>query len=314
MRVFQQVVEEGGFSAAARKLDLAPTAVTRLVSDLEAHLGVRLLQRTTRHLSLTRAGEVYLARLQSILSELGDAEIQVRDESHRIGGELRVLAPSVAASHMLAAAAAGFLALHPGVAIDIDVVESSDPPVHEYDLALVGDDCHMDPDFICHALVHSEYVLCAAPAYLDRFGEPGEPQALAQHRLLRLRRGARRPGPLELYRPEAPHERVRLVAAAAIVSNDLDSLLRATLAGAGISCQPVHLIAPLALAGRLRRVLDGWIAGHLTLMAVLASRKFIPLRTRAFVDYLVAHSGRFVDCLGTQWDGPRLPDVRPAAH
>lgn len=291
MRVFQQVVEEGGFSAAARKLDLAPTAVTRLVSDLETHLGVRLLQRTTRHVCLTQAGELYLARLRSILSEITDAEIQVRAESHVISGVLRMLAASAAASHVLAAAAAGFQRLHPAVNVEIDVDESGEPPVHQYDLALLSGDARVDPDFVCRPLVNTPLVFCASPDYLARSGTPTTPDDLTHHRVLRLRGHGARPGTLELMHPSVPQSRFQLDLHGVIVSNDSDTLLRATLDGAGISVQPLDLITRLVAANRLRRVLDPWIAGHLRWIAAMASRKFLPARTRAFLDYLVARSG-----------------------
>src|SRR3954464_10960846 len=91
MRVFQQVVDEGGFAAAARKLDLTPAAVTRLVIDLEQHLGVRLLQRTTRRLSLTPAGDAYLARLRTILSDIDEADALAQAQSREMSGTVRVL-------------------------------------------------------------------------------------------------------------------------------------------------------------------------------------------------------------------------------
>lgn len=306
MRVFQQVVEQGGFSAAARKLDLAPTAVTRLVSNLEEHLGVRLLHRTTRRLSVTPAGEVYLQRLRAILSDISNAEIEVKTEAHAIDGVVRVLAPSAAASRMLAAAAAAFQRLHPEVSVEIDVLESAEPPVHAYDLAVVSGDARIDLDFICRPLVHSEYVFCASPDYLARHGEPRTPHELRDHRFLRLRNPGAQPGALDL--SQSGQARVSLELPAVMQSNDLETLLRATLDDGGISAQPVDLVAHLFEADRLRRVLSPWIAGHLTLMAVLASRKFVPSRTRAFLDHLVAH---LASRRGSQWAA--MPALAQAA-
>src|SRR4051794_6520847 len=132
MRVFQQVVDEGGFAAAARKMDLAPAVVTRLVSDLEQHLGVRLLQRTTRRMSLTQAGETYLERLRTILAEIDDADAIVQAQTKEMRGTIRVLAPPVAAAHTLAPAVVGFQKLHPSVIVDVHVGDAPDPAVHEY--------------------------------------------------------------------------------------------------------------------------------------------------------------------------------------
>ncbi|MEJ7928880.1 LysR substrate-binding domain-containing protein [Ramlibacter sp. AN1015] len=291
LRVFQQVAEEGGFSAAARKLDLPPTAVTRLVSDLERYLGVRLLQRTTRHLSLTPAGASFLSRLGPILMDLQEAERQVRAEAASIDGELRLLAMSNAASHLLASAAAGFQRVHPGVSIEIHVEEAADPPVHKYDLALMSESTRIDPEFIRRPIIRSDFVLCASPSYLARCGVPGSPQELAAHRLLHLRSPAGKAGFLTL-RPCVPADNgsVDLEFAPAVESNDIEALLCATLAGAGISAQPAEVVGALEASGHLRRVLGAWRAGNLNLVAVLASRKFIPLRTRTFLDFLVDHA------------------------
>ncbi len=124
MRVFQQVVEEGGFAAAARKLDLAPAVVTRLVGDLEKHLGVRLMQRTTRRLSLTQAGEAYLDRLRTILPDIDEADAMVQAQTREMTGTVHVLAPPVAATHMLAPAIVAFQKSHPGVRVEVHVEDS----------------------------------------------------------------------------------------------------------------------------------------------------------------------------------------------
>src|SRR5690349_5526610 len=129
MRVFQQVVDEGGFAAAARKLDLTPAAVTRLVSDLEKHLGVRLLQRTTRRLSLTPAGEVYLQRLRSILGDIEEADAMAHAHSREMSGTVRVLALPVIATHIIAPAIADFQRLYPEIVLELHVQDAAGPDV-----------------------------------------------------------------------------------------------------------------------------------------------------------------------------------------
>src|SRR6187402_2720963 len=121
MRVFQQVVDQGGFAAAARKLDLTPAAVTRLVGDLEKHLGVRLLQRTTRRLSLTPAGEAYLLRLRPILSDIEEADAAANSHSREMSGTVRVLALPVVATHIIAPAIPDFQSQYPEVVLELHV-------------------------------------------------------------------------------------------------------------------------------------------------------------------------------------------------
>ena len=304
MRVFQQVVEEGGFAAAARKLDLAPAVVTRLVSDLEQHLGVRLLQRTTRSLSLTDAGETYLERLRGILADIDEADAQVQARTRDMSGTVRVLAPPVAAAHMLAPAIAGFQKLHPAVTVDVHVEDSPDPAVHEYDLAVLNSTVHIDSNVIARPILLSQAVFCAAPEYLKRHGEPKVPDDLLRHRCLRLRTPGVRLGPMRMLDPDHKDRMLELDVPAVMTANHTDTLLRATLEGAGISSQPIDLLAPLLHAGRLKRVLAPWITARLTLVAAIPSRKYMPSRTRAFVDYLVDHSRKAVEGLGLDVQQP----------
>jgi len=292
MRVFQQVVDEGGFAAAARKLELTPAAVTRLVSDLEKHLGVRLLQRTTRRLSLTPAGEAYLSRLRSILSDMEEAEALATAHSREMSGTVRVLAPPVVATHIIAPAIAEFQRQFPEVVLELHVEDTVDPNVEDYDLTVINGDVLLQSSAIVRTIIHCEAVFCASPAYLARFGEPASPQDLQRHRCLRLRTPGMRLRPLRLIDPGDGDRSIELEVPAVVQANHTDTLLRATLDGAGISSQPMDLIAPLLKSGALRRLLAPWVTNRLSLVAALPSRKFMPVRTRAFLDHLVEHTRR----------------------
>lgn len=297
MRVFQQVVEEGGFAAAARKLDLAPAVVTRLVSDLERHLGVRLLQRTTRKLSLTQAGEAYLERLQAILCDIDEAAAMVQAHASEMSGTVRVLAPPVAATHMLAPAIVAFQKLHPGVHVEVHVDDSHDPPVNDYDLAVLSSAAVLDASVIARPIIVSQTVFCASPAYLRQHGEPRQPEDLLRHRCLRLRLSGARLGPLRLIDPTRRDVQLELDVPTVLTVNHTDTLVRATLEGGGISSQPIDLLAPLIRDGRIKRVLAPWITSRVALVAALPSRQYMPARTRAFVDCLVEHTRKLVEGL-----------------
>ena len=299
MRVFQQVVEEGGFAAAARKLDLAPAVVTRLVGDLEKHLGVRLLQRTTRRLSLTQAGEAYLDRLRAILTDIDEADAMVQAQTREMTGTVRVLAPPVAATHMLAPAVVAFQRLHPGVRVEVHVEDSPDPAVHDYDLAMLSSTAALDASVIARPIIVSHTVFCASPDYLRRHGEPKVPEDLLRHRCLRLRLAGSRLGPLRLIDPTHQDRLVELDVRAALTANHTDTLVRATLDGGGISSQPIDLLAPMLRDGRLKRVLSPWITARVSLVAALPSRQYMPARTRAFVDCLVEHTRSMLDGLSS---------------
>jgi DNA-binding transcriptional LysR family regulator len=298
MRVFQQVVDEGGFAAAARKLDLTPAAVTRLVSDLEKHLGVRLLQRTTRRLALTPAGEAYLNRLRGILSDIDEADALAHAQSREMSGTVRVLAQPVVATHIIAPAIPEFQRQYPEIVLELHVQDVVDPEVEDYDLTIVTGAVPLLSSTIVRTIIESQAVFCASPDYLERFGTPLVPQDLARHRCLRLRSPGVRLRAMTLIDPSDGDRELELEVPAVVSANHTDTLMRATIAGAGISSQPADLVAPLLKTGELRRVLAPWITNRVSLVAALPSRKFMPARTRAFLDHLVEHTRRSVSGLG----------------
>jgi DNA-binding transcriptional LysR family regulator len=301
MRVFQTVVDEGGFAAAARKLDLAPAVVTRLVGDLEKYLGVRLLQRTTRRLSLTNAGEAYLARLRPILGDIDEASAVAHANTKEMDGLLRICAPPVAATHILAPLVAGFRQLHPGVRFDIHAEDSVNPQVEEYDLTIVTATAQLDSSVIVRTIIQGHAVLCASPEYLRRRGVPRTPQELAHHEGLRLRLAGTRLRPMALIDPTQGDKTIEVELPVVMVANHTDAVLRATLDGAGISSQPSDLLSPWLRSGQLQRVLAPWITARINLRAALPSRKFLPARTRAFVEYL---SGQMQTSIAALADSP----------
>lgn len=298
MRVFQQVVDEGGFAAAARKLDLAPAAVTRLVSDLEKHLGVRLLQRTTRRLSLTPAGEAYLGRLRTILGDIDEADAMVHAHSREMSGTVRVLAQPVVATNIIAPAVRDFQLRYPEVVLELHEQDALDPDVEDYDLTIVSGTVALHSTAIVRTVIESQAVFCAAPDYLQRHGEPKRPEDLAAHRCLRLRTPGTRLRALAMMDPTDGDRRIEMDVSVVLSANNTDTLLRATIDGAGISSQPADLIAPLLKSGALRRVLAPWITNRISLVAALPSRKYMPARTRAFLDHLVEHTRRTLAGLG----------------
>ncbi len=300
MRVFQRVLDEGGFAAAARALDMSPAGVTRLVADLEDHLGTRLLQRTTRRVSLTEAGEVYLARIRHILQDIDEADAAASAHTQEMAGTLRVLAPPVLATHILAPLVAGFRCRYPRVMLDVDVQAPAEPAIEDYDITLLSADADFDANVIARPIISSDAILVAAPAYLDRRGAPTTPQELVRHDCLRLRQQGSRSGVWHLQYGSDRNRTLDIEVVPVLLANHTDTLLRATLGGAGISGQPVDLVAPYLAQGQLVRVLAPWITGHFTLYAALPSRKFTPQRTRVFLDYLIEQTRAAVACPACQ--------------
>jgi DNA-binding transcriptional LysR family regulator len=287
MRVFQKVIDEGGFAAAARALEMSPAVVTRLVADLEAHLGARLLHRSTRRLSLSAAGEGYLARVRVILQDIDEADLAASSQTRALSGTLRVLAPPVLATHVLAPLIVRFRQLHPKILLDIEVASYKEPPIEDYDITLLPTDGNFDADIVARKISSTEAILVASPAYINRKGVPVTPQDLAGHDILRLKAPGLRPGRWRLFNSIQQDDALDVVVEPVLWVNHTDTLLRATLDGGGITSVAVDLVAPYLSRGELLRVLRPWISGRLNLYAALPSRQFMPERTRVFLDYLV---------------------------
>lgn len=286
MRVFQKVIDEGGFAAAARALDMSSAGVTRQIADLEDYLGTRLLHRTTRRVSLSPAGETYLGRVRTILQDIDEAHEVASSQTHGLTGELRVLAPPVLATHVLAPLLAGFGTEYPHITLNIDVESFREPPIEDYDITLLPTEGFFDGDVIARKVSTTQAVLVASPDYLKRKGTPKDPVELLQHDTLRLKTPSAVFGQWRLLNAERNDAPSDFEVKPKLWANHTDTLLKAAIDGAGITSAAVDLVAPLLNRGALVRVLSPWIAGRLTLYAALPSRKFIPERTRVFLEYL----------------------------
>lgn len=287
MRVFEKVADEGGFAAAARAIDMSPPVVTRVIAELEEHLGTRLFQRTTRRVSLTEAGEAYLARVRQILQDVAEADAIASAHTVELAGRLRVHTEPVLASYVIAPLLSAFRQRHPGIVVDMEVQTHRDPPIEDFDITLLGTDASFNADIVARKVVESDVILVASPDYVRRRGTPATPQDLAQHDSLRLRRPEGPLRPWRLWCESKPDQVVETTAEPVLIANHTDTLLRAALDGAGITSISLDIVAPYLTGGELVRVLNPWITGQLAMYAALPSRKFIPQRSRVFLDYLV---------------------------
>ncbi|MEB2317081.1 MAG: LysR family transcriptional regulator [Pseudomonadota bacterium] len=311
MRVFERVVDEGGFAAAARSLDLSPPVVTRLVADLEEHLGTRLLQRTTRRQSLTDAGHVYLSRVREILQEIDEADALASAHTRELAGVLRVHAPPVLASYVVAPMLAGFRASHPDIRIELDVDSLRDLPIEEFDVTLLGTDAGFDADVVARTVIETEAILVASPDYVRRRGMPATPRDLSGHDCLQLAAPGVPARIIRCWRPGQADEVVELEIEPVVSTNHTDTALHAVLDGAGIASVSIDLVASYLIRGELVRVLDPWITGRLAIYAAMPSRKFIPRRTRAFIDYLIEHTrGQIANAMAATRAGDAAPGLR----
>ncbi|SCK22415.1 LysR substrate-binding domain-containing protein [Vogesella sp. LIG4] len=283
MRVFADVAASGSFSASAERLQMSRAMVTRYVAEMEQWLGARLLQRTTRSVTLTDAGEQALRRCLQMLALVAEVEDEVAPAGGGLRGQLR-LTSSMSFGHAhLAAALADFLALHPQLKLDLNVGDATLNLVEaRIDLA-IRISSEPDPALIARPLALCDSVLVASPAYLAQAGTPHAPAELAGHRCLGHSNVGR-----SSWQFQRGEERATVSVATRLTANDATVLLHAALAGGGISLQPTYLASALLQDGRLLPVLPDWQPPQMSIYALYPSRRHLSPAVRALLDFLVA--------------------------
>jgi len=286
MQVFVEVVDRGSLTAAAEALEMSRAMTSRHLEALEQWLGARLLQRSTRRLSLTDAGLQALGSCRQMV-ELAEETRQAAGEHVRsVQGRLRITASSSFAQIHLAQAVAAFLQLHPLTQIEVMALEHAVNLVEErIDLALRISN-QLDPQLIARRLSWCRSVVCAAPSYLARQGHPVAPAELAQHACLGHARFGRDEWRLSRGEGSEAEALVLSLPEVRLRANETMLLQQAVLAGAGIALLPTYLVGPALARGELVRLFPDYEPERLGLHAVYTSRRHQPLLLRTFVDFL----------------------------
>jgi LysR family transcriptional regulator, regulator for bpeEF and oprC len=291
MQIFVKVADTGSFTAAAAALDLPKGSVSQQVSRLEAHLGVRLLQRSTRRVRLTDDGAAYYARVRALLDDLGELEGGLVDAGRRPRGRLRIDVPAAFAVLWLVPALPDFHARYPDIRIEVG---SSDRPV---DLIAEGVDCVIrggdvyDESLVGRPLDRLELFTLASVDYLRARGTPTHPAELREHALVGYFSTV--DGGLSSYRFERGDERVALDGPFAASFNDANAYLAAGKAGLGVFQVPAGpWIHDLLATGHVERILADWSAGWLVHTVLYPSRRQLPARVQVFVDWAIERFGR----------------------
>lgn len=283
MRAFVSVVSEGSFVRGAEALHLSKTAVSRLVGDLESRLGTRLLQRTTRKLSLTHEGEVFLERCKELLGGLQEAEAELNAQTGEVVGQLRVNVPVTFGLLHLAPLWPRFMDRHPKVTLEVTLADRLVDLVEEgYDMA-VRIARLPSSSLVSRQLTATRMVLCASPDYLRRHGTPQHPSDIARHSVITYTLLATG----DHWEFEGPEGSVTVKVLPRMRTNSGDTCCAAAVGHHGIVLQPSFLVGPLLASGQLVEVLPQYRAIELGVYALYPSRKHLTPKVRALVDFLV---------------------------
>ncbi|MEX3967557.1 LysR family transcriptional regulator [Paraburkholderia sp. EG286B] len=286
MRIFTQVAEEGSFTGAARRMDTSTPIVSRAVGRLEAHLGIRLINRSTRSFSLTESGERYLQRCQRILAELEQAEAEAADAQVHPSGRLRVHAMPAFGQTYLVPAVMSYQQRYPSVSIDLTLSGHAPNIVDEgYDVAIQMSTALLPDSALVSQRLGTLYsVLCASPAYLRAHGTPGRAATLAHHARLQLVTSLFPRDRWELDGPDG-RETVELPPTAFQV-NTPDALVTALRECRGIGALPMPSAVPALKSGVLVRVLPRYQLQTLNAYVVYPSRQYLSAKAGTFVEFL----------------------------
>lgn len=296
IRMFLSVARLSSFSEAARQLNLAPSSVSRQITQLEDSLGVRLFTRTTRKLTLTGAGEMWAERSARILAEMDEAREAVRDFDAAPSGVVRVSAPIAFGRLHAAPAIIGFLQQYPDITVEYGLSDRTVDLVEEgVDVALrIGN--LPDSNLIARRLAPMQRVICASPRYLERFGTPVAPTDLADHACLTFRLydtgSIWRPG-AELWQLEGPDGIFEIPVKGPLKATSAEVLVRAALADLGLILVLDWLVESHIRQGQLVHILKDYRIAHGqrdgAIYAVYPSGRYVPAKVRVFIDYMAMH-------------------------
>lgn len=284
MTVFVAVARAGGFSAAARKLNMSTTAVSRHVADLETMLGVVLLRRTTRQVSLTEVGARYLPRAEAILGEIEQLNAETSASDSTPSGKLRVTAPPAIGNEVITPIAIDFLEAYPEIELEIDLTERLVDLVAEgFDVAIRAGPLESS-SMIAHRIVQMRYVICASPSYLEWRGVPMQPQDIGGHDCIYWRAAAG--GGTWSFAKDG--ERVTVPIRGRLLISNFTAQREAALRGLGLAILPMLLARRDLEVGRLMAVLPDYEVYHGVLSLVRPRMPFEPPKLRVFIDFITA--------------------------
>jgi DNA-binding transcriptional LysR family regulator len=288
MQTFNTVVEAGSFVKAADALNLSKAAVSRHVVDLERRLGIRLLHRTTRRVSLTTEGQAYYARSKDVLSDLQDIESEITSKQDKVSGLLRINAPFTFGIQHLAPLWGQFREIHPQVTLDVTLSDRVVDLVEEgYDLA-IRIAALESSSLVSRRLASTKMTLCASPAYLKKHGKLTKPTDLTHHQVI----GYSYLSSKDEWHFSGPEGAVSVVTRPWMHTNNGETCKAAALAHQGIILQPRFVVGPELAAGKLVEILPKYQASDIGIYAVYPTRKHLSAKVRSLIEFLAEHLSR----------------------
>ena len=287
MRVFAKVVEHGSFARAGQALDMSNTVVTRNIADLEAHLGTRLLNRTTRKLSLTETGHQYLERVKQIIADIDDADAMASSSARKASGTLRIYCQTSFGQSQLARLLPLYSELMPDVVLDVTLADYPVDLVEEgFDIGILLGLQKFEATMIARRLAMSKLVLCASPEYVAKHGEPATPYDVSSHKVLNFAfEQLRHSWPMS-FDGQGPKGEIPI--SSRMVSNNGLLLRYAALAGLGIMVRSSFTLDDDFSSGRLVQLLKNHPLGTMPVNLIYPSRQLMSFKVRSFVDFMSA--------------------------
>ncbi|MGB0942367.1 MAG: LysR family transcriptional regulator [Marinomonas sp.] len=287
MQLFIRVVDAGGIGRAAEQLGIAKSAVSRRLSELEARLGCRLIQRTTRTSSLTDIGQRYYAQAQKLIDQVDEVHLDMVNESKALSGSIRLAVPLSFGLLHLSSAIDLFIKQHPGISVQLDFSDRQVDLVEEgFDLALRIADLQ-DSSIQARKICASHHVLVASPDYLAQKGEPKKPADLRYFDYLKY--GSGNQSHFSLFDQKGLAHKVNLNAK--MTANNGDFLLQMVKAGHGVTFLPSFLAWQALATGDLVQILKPYTLPSLNIYFVYPQNRFLPQRVRALMDFVIARFG-----------------------
>ncbi|KAA8734328.1 LysR family transcriptional regulator [Acinetobacter qingfengensis] len=284
IRIFIKVIESGSFTAAANRLNLSPTTVSKQITRLEKNLNIHLFERSTRSMRLTQEGKILASKFRQALILLDEAEQFAQDSHEKLTGIIKITAPLPLGRQQLAIMTAKFQQLYPDIGF---MVHLSDHLVNLYecDIDLAIRVAHLtDSNLVARKLANNQRILVAAPEYLQKYGIPKHPADLYQHQcLLFSTQGMSQ----IIWKLNNTHEQMQLTLSSQMVADSGDILTCWSELGLGIALRESWEVAELIRAGKLIHVLPDWHDDNTPIYIVRTIRAPIPARIKYFIDFLI---------------------------